>query len=228
MSSIINLSGAADYLRVGGVNSINPVNRALTPAVDSLYEPFNAVYGRGNANDLPLEVTDYLMQIKSHADAISSSLVSMMQIDTEPVMNAIRDMIDNYNSMLEFSRNNEMNPDFEPLENRLTALGEVYGPALNEAGVDVNEDGSLTLDEERAEQALADGRAADVFSGSGDDGTSFARGLASVSERGMAEPESFINSDPPHRSDGGNNNTREYLRVIQERSGQGLMFSSEQ
>lgn len=77
MSSTVNLSELFKSPSVNGTYSTTPINK-LVRTKDGLYEPYNTVYGDDKIRDLPLEVKEYLLQVKSYSDALSSSLVSLM------------------------------------------------------------------------------------------------------------------------------------------------------
>lgn len=142
-----------------------------------------------------------------------------LKTDSESLLENMRSLFDGYNSFLKSAIDyTAKHPKSSQLVSEMWHIAGNYAKDLQSVGIDINEDGTVSLDTERMEQSIDDGAMADGF----DSIKSFAKSIYRKSNQVALNPMNYVDKTIVAYKNPGKNYATPYITS----SYSGMMFNS--
>jgi len=142
---------------------------------------------------------------------------------TTLAINEVRDLINNFNGLLDLANQNKNDKKSANLANELNGLSKTYLAALKRLGIEKNGDGYLEINEDKMKAAAEDKSLRDFFKPkTGYQNFGFSHGLSRVSSNVSNNPARYVTTNQTGQGTLSFSQTAKYESIL----GMGLLFNS--
>lgn len=186
--------GGGSLFRIHGGNEKN--NRHLIQILgigDMRQAPANAEFkidGQDSSSHSNHFTIDKKYEIELHPEAAEDGSITLaFHTDVNSIASEIKDFFSTYNNMVNFAKGNQIQPaGSRRLQQDISSIAKHFSNELEPLGLNVQEDGTIEVDDDLLTAAIAEGHPDDNFSGM----NSFAKALSVRTNHILLDPMHYV------------------------------------
>ena len=211
----INIAGQPNFtVTGGGALGVGTITQQAQNAEFRVNRGFTGALQTSRTNEVNLG-----FGITAELRAVGRVEVNMAR-DEVAQINSIRDMVNNFNALMQTAQDNSPGRNISRLEQQLTGLVQANSSTLSRVGISMNRDGFLSIDENRMRTAAESGALERFATDGGSTGNfGFVNRLARTVDNAIRNPAGLMNN--VH-----NNQSNRHVRQMNQLMNIGMLFSS--